>query len=510
MTWTSTVEPLVLPGETVPAMLATAAERCGTRPALVDGVTGAVVIHGDLHRRVEAVAAALGVARGDVVALLAPNCPAWMAVALGAMRAGGAATGIAPQAAEPEIERHLADTGARVLVAAPDLLPTARRAAAAAGVRRVVSLDAVLARTDGAPMPPSDAVAAGAPAYLASSSGTTGLPKPVVLTHRNLVRALGQMRATIRPTETEVSLALAPLTHIMGLAVATLLPLTAGGSVVTLPRFDLATMLEAVEHHRATLLVVPPPVMRALAHHPAVDDHDLSSLELVICGGAPLSAELQSAVAQRLPWAVVGQGYGMTETTAVGTLPDRATGSVPGSIGRVAPGAQLRIVDPVRGAECGAGEVGELWMRGPQVMAGYLRRPEATAAMIDAEGWLRSGDLGLVDEDGDVFLVDRLKELIKVSAHQVSPTELEAVLAGHPAVADAAVVARAHALHGEVPVAVVVAREEVDGDELMAWVAERVSPYKRLRAVRFTDAIPRTPAGKVLRRVLVEQDRQPA
>jgi len=168
------------------------------------------------------------------------------------------------------------------------------------------------------------------------------------------------------------------------------------------------------------------------------------------------------------------------------------------------------VVDPGSGRDLGPGQPGELLARGPQVMAGYLRRPEATAAMVDPDGWLRTGDLGLVDADGNVVVADRLKELIKVSGHQVAPAELEALLATHPAVADAAVLRRDDPATGEVPVAVVVPRPGADPDpeELLAWVAERVAPHKRLRAVRFAEAIARTPSGKLLRRALQDQDRQ--
>ena len=174
------------------------------------------------------------------------------------------------------------------------------------------------------------------------------------------------------------------------------------------------------------------------------------------------------------------------------------------------PNTELRVVDPGTGRDLGAGQPGELLARGPQVMAGYLHRPEDTAAMIDPDDWLHTGDLGLVDGDGNVVIVDRLKELIKVSGHQVAPAELEALLAGHPAVADAAVLGRPDPHHGEVPVAVVVPRPgpAPDPGELLAWVAGRVAPHKRLRAVRFVDAIPRTPSGKLLRRDLRDQDRQ--
>ena len=228
-----------------------------------------------------------------------------------------------------------------------------------------------------------------------------------------------------------------------------------------------------------------------------------------MCGGAPLTADAQRALSARLPGATVGQAWGLTETTVGLSMPDRDAGSVPGTVGRVMPNTELRVVDPGTGRDLPAGRPGELLARGPQVMAGYRHRPEATAAMVDPDGWLRTGDLGLVDGEGNVVIVDRLKELIKVRGHQVAPAELEALLATHPAVADAAVLRRPDPDHGEVPVAVVVPRPGAgpDPDELLAWVAERVAPHKRVRAVRFADAIPRTPSGKLLRRALADQDR---
>jgi acyl-CoA synthetase (AMP-forming)/AMP-acid ligase II len=245
-------------------------------------------------------------------------------------------------------------------------------------------------------------------------------------------------------------------------------------------------------------------MLRALLAHPLAAEADLGSLELVVCGGAALPAATQRALAARLPGATVGQAFGLTETTVGLSMPDRAAGSVPGTVGRVMPNTELRVVDPETGRDLGPGRPGELLVRGPQVMAGYLGRPEATAAMVDQDGWLRTGDLGLVDGDGSVVIVDRLKELIKVSGHQVAPAELEAVLAGHPAVADAAVLGRGDPDHGEVPVAVVVPRPGANPDpgELLAWVAERVAPHKRVRAVRLAEAVPRTPSGKLLRRAL--------
>jgi acyl-CoA synthetase (AMP-forming)/AMP-acid ligase II len=256
-------------------------------------------------------------------------------------------------------------------------------------------------------------------------------------------------------------------------------------------------------------------MLRALVTHPLAADADLGSLELVVCGGAALAAATQRALAARLPGATVGQAWGLTETCVGVSMPDRAAGSVPGTVGRVMPNTELRVVDPATGRDLGPGRQGELLARGPQVMAGYLHRPAATAAMVDPDGWLRTGDLGLVDGDGNVVIVDRLKELIKVSGHQVAPAELEALLATHPAVADAAVLGRADPDHGEVPVAVVVPRPgaEPDPEALAAWVAERVAPHKRVRAVRLADAIPRTPsasccAGRSATRTARPSDRE--
>jgi acyl-CoA synthetase (AMP-forming)/AMP-acid ligase II len=257
-----------------------------------------------------------------------------------------------------------------------------------------------------------------------------------------------------------------------------------------------------------TLLTGAPPLLRALAEHPPA--RDLSSLELVLAGGAPLPPAVQDGVERRLPHAVVGQGWGMTETTVGAAVPDRRRGSLAGSVGRALPNTSLRVVDPVSGRDLGPGEDGELCVSGPQLMAGYRNRPDATAAMIDADGWLHTGDLGHIDAGGNVFVVDRLKELIKVSGYQVAPAELEALLVTHPAVADAAVIGRPDDRRGEVPVAIVVPRGELDADALLDWVAARVAPYKRLREVRVAEALPRSPAGKLLRRALIDQDRAPA
>jgi acyl-CoA synthetase (AMP-forming)/AMP-acid ligase II len=534
--WTSPYAPVEVGGTTLHQLVLEAAARSGDRPALVDGASGAAVGYRLLAERVRGVAAGLaarGFRPGDVLALWAPNLPQWAGVALGAMAAGGTVTGAHPGGTERELTAQLADAGASVLVTVPALLPLARAAAAAAGVRELVALGeaetggatpilGLLATADGTlpdprssggrglrpPDPRLDPAAA--VGLLPYSSGTTGLPKGVRLTHANLVTSVRQVSRGLRVTDRDTVAAVAPFAHIMGFLVTLAVPLCAGATVVTVPRFDPARLLELVERHRVTVLIGAPPMLRTLVTHPLAADADLSSLELVVCGGAALPAATQRALAARLPGATVGQAWGLTETTVGVSMPDRATGSVPGTVGRVIPNTELRVVDPGTGRDLGPGRPGELLARGPQVMAGYLHRPEATAAMVDPDGWLHTGDLGLVDGDGNVVIVDRLKELIKVSGHQVAPAELEGLLVTHPAVADAAVLGRADPDHGEVPVAVVVPRPGAgpDPEALAAWVAERVAPHKRLRAVRLADAIPRTPSGKLLRRALRDQDRQ--
>jgi len=345
------------------------------------------------------------------------------------------------------------------------------------------------------------------PLWVLYSSGTTGLPKGVELTHVNLTTNVRQGLSALDFREDDVVLAVAPFFHAMGFNLVLPCGLAAGATVVTLARFELETFLRSIQDQRVTFTIVVPPVALALAAHPLVDSYDLSSLRVLGVGAAPLGADVEQRCAERLG-TVTTQGYGMTEAAALiagGPL------SAPrrGSVGRLVPNTEARIVDPETGADLAAGRQGELWVRGPQVMRGYRDHPDATAATVDAEGWLHTGDLCYLDEDGYLYVVDRLKELIKYKGYQVAPAELEHLLLTHPAVADAAVVPRPDPEAGEIPVAHVTLRAEATAEELLGYVAARVAPYKRLRAVRIVDSVPRSPSGKLLRRMLVEAERAP-
>jgi 4-coumarate--CoA ligase len=280
------------------------------------------------------------------------------------------------------------------------------------------------------------------------------------------------------------------------------LGLRIGATLVTMPRFDLAAFLDAIQRYRVTIAFVVPPIVLALAKHPSVGNFDLSSLRLLMSGAAPLGADVAAEAQARIKVPVI-QGYGMTELSPVSHL--SVAGATPaGSVGQLAPNTEARLVDPETGRDAPAGANGELWVRGPMVMQGYLNNPAATAATIDADGWLHTGDVARIDAGGNFYIVDRLKELIKYKGFQVAPAELEALLLTHPEVADAAVIGMPDAAAGELPKAFVVRRAgaTVTADALRAFVAGHVATFKQIHGLDFVDAIPKSPSGKILRRLL--------
>ncbi|MGE5333386.1 MAG: AMP-binding protein, partial [Nitrososphaerota archaeon] len=342
------------------------------------------------------------------------------------------------------------------------------------------------------------------------SSGTTGLAKGVMLTHRNLVANLCQMEPSGLVTAGDVVIGVLPFYHIYGLTVIVAQSLANGATIVSLPRFDFTQFLQTLQDRHVTVGFMAPPIMLALAKQSLVDVYDLSHLRIAMSAAAPLARDVEETVAQRLGCLVV-QGWGLTETSPDVTLsPIDATRIRLGSVGRCVPNCECKVVDVASGEDLGPNEEGEIWARGPQIMKGYLNNPAATNDMLDGEGWLHTGDIGYFDEDGYFFIVDRLKELIKYKGYQVAPAELEGMLLTHPAVADAAVIPSRDEEAGEVPKAFVALKREATAtaDELMAFVAERVAPYKRIRRLEFIDQVPKSPSGKILRRVLVERERE--
>ncbi|WP_324783405.1 4-coumarate--CoA ligase family protein [Streptomyces sp. H51] len=500
------------------AVLGRAAEF-GDAPALIDGTDGTTLTYEQVdrfHRRVAAALAEAGVRKGDVLALHSPNTVAFPIAFYAATRAGASVTTVHPLATAEEFAKQLKDSAARWIVTVSPLLETARRAAGlAGGVEEILVCDSapghrslidMLGST--APEPQVDIDPAEDIAALPYSSGTTGVPKGVMLTHRQIATNLAQLEPYADTGPGDRILAVLPFFHIYGLTALMNAPLRKGATVVVLPRFDLEQFLAAVQNHRITGLYVAPPIVLALAKHPLVAQYDLSSLKYVVSAAAPLDAQLSAACSERLGLPPVGQAYGMTELSpGTHVVPlDAMREAPPGTVGKLIAGTEMRIVslaDPDK--DLGVGEPGEILIRGPQVMKGYLGRPDATAAMIDEDGWLHTGDVGQVDEDGWLFVVDRVKELIKYKGFQVAPAELEALLLTHPGIADAAVIGVYNDEGNEVPRAYVVRQPDAAGlteEEVMMYVAERVAPYKRVREVAFLDAVPRAASGKILRRQL--------
>ena len=490
MIWTSAQEPIVAEDTTLAALIEQAATAHPGRPALVDAATGAGVSYAELSAQVTRASAGLrsaGLGPGDCLALWAPNSPTAAVQLLAALRLGASVTGLDPAATDHEVGRQVGDAGASVVVTVAEL---AQRACAFGC--QVVALGStpstpsptvapdILHREAGEPAANIDAGDPDAIALLPYSSGTTGLPKRVMLTNRQVVTVSRQIGRAVGVHTGDVTLAVAPWFHIMGVTAELLVPLARGATVVTMPRFEPSTFLDHLAGYEITYVVGPPPV-----------------------------AAVHRTLADRAVREPVGQGWGLTETSGALCVPRRPQGTAPGTVGTLLPDTELRVVDVATRRPLGADAAGELEVRGPQTMLGYLHEPDATAAMIDDDGWLRTGDLGYVQRGGDVVVVDRLKELIKVNAHQVAPAEVEAALVAHPSVTDAAVVGLPHDRTGQTPVAHVVTDGRVAPDELAAWIATRLAPYKRPSAIHVVDELPRTRSGKLLRRQL-RADAMPA
>jgi 4-coumarate--CoA ligase len=514
MTFTSPLPSVTVPESPLTPYVLERADQLGGKAAFIEGATGRRVSYAEFAEAVRRQATGWierGLAKGDVVAIMAPNCPEYGVTFHAVALAGGVVTTVNPTYTANEVHHQLVDSGATRLVTVPMFLETATAAIAdpavketyvigeADGYPSVASLAAETPLAEQVPVDLDDVVT------LPYSSGTTGLAKGVMLTHRNLVANIEQVLGTVAIHDDDAFVAVLPFFHIYGMQVLMNTGLRAGATIVTMPRFDLEQFLALHSEHGLTRAFVAPPMVVALAKHPVVDNYDLSALRLILSGAAPLSAELAIECGTRLGCEVV-QGYGMTELSP--TSHATPTGSFkPGSVGVTVPNTEVQIRDPLTQQPLGVDEDGEVCVRGPQVMKGYLNNDAATRNTIDDDGWLHTGDIGHIDADGHLFVVDRLKELIKYKGFQVPPAELEALLLTHPQIADAAVIGLPDDEAGEIPAAYVVLKpgEDASAEHIQGFVAENVASYKQVRKLTFVDAIPKSASGKILRRVLRDQ-----
>jgi len=496
----------------LPELLRRSAERFGDKPALI-GADGTVRTYRELWSNARKVARFLqdhGIEKGDKVGVFSPNHVDYASVFYGSLLTGATVTTLNPLYREREIEHQLDDAEAVALfvfslMAAPveAARPNLPR------LRNVWPIDGLPDLLDGVSEEyrPVEINAREDVAVLPYSSGTTGLPKGVMLTHHNIASNVKQGLATGQITSDAVSLCTLPFFHIYGMTVLMSSGLALGTTGIVMMRFDVEQMMALVGKYGMTNLYLAPPAVLAMANVPDPSRFDTSSLRVVVSGAAPLPVEVAERVRSTYG-CLVAQGYGMTETSpTTNTNPlDRIKIE---SCGPPVADTFEKIVSLETGKELAAGEVGEVAVRGPQVMKGYWKRPQETNDCLSEDGWLLTGDIGWLDEDGYLYILDRKKEMIKYKGYQVAPAELEAVLHEHPAVQDAAVIPKPHLEGGEIPKAFVVLREgfQASPEELMAFVAEKVAPYKKIREVEYMTEIPKTLSGKILRRDLIEQER---
>ncbi|KAF5455684.1 hypothetical protein F2P56_025234 [Juglans regia] len=492
--------------------------------AFVDASTGRHLTFPDLWLAVDSVATCLsemGVKKGQVIFLLSPNSIFFPVVCLAVMSLGAVITTTNPLNTNREIAKQITDSkpvlafttrelvpklagsNLRIVLLDEQSIPTVQNA------RIVGSLEEMLKKHPSGTRV-RERVNQDDTATLLYSSGTTGASKGVVGSHKSLIAMVQIVLSRFNLDEGDQRMiCTVPMFHIYGLAVFALALLASGTTVVILSKYEMHDMLSAIEKYRVTYLPLVPPILVALVN--SADQirtkYNLSSLQSVLSGGAPLSKEVIEGFVERYPTVTIRQGYGLTESSGVGASTDSLEESRRyGTAGLLSSGMEAKIVSPETGEALPVNRPGELWLRGPTIMTGYFNNAEATASTLDSEGWLKTGDICYIDDDGFIFVVDRLKELIKYKGYQVPPAELEALLLAHPEISDAAVIPFPDKEAGQCPMAYVVrkAGSNLSDRAVMDFVTGQVAPYKRIRRVAFIDSIPKNPSGKILRKDLIQ------
>ncbi|XP_066275421.1 uncharacterized protein [Branchiostoma lanceolatum] len=492
----------------------------GNDVAIINGVTGESYTYRqlqDLIRRFGSALMRMGYKQHDVLAVFSPNVPEYAIAFFGAASVGGVVTTANPLYTADELAFQLQHSNAQYVITVAEVAETVTAAKRnCPNVKEIFVIGgdvpgcrsfSELLKDDGSAFPENVSVDVKEDvAVLPYSSGTTGLPKGVVLTNNNIVANLRQiiLEGMLEfDRQEDCLIAQLPFFHIYGMVAVLSSSLRQGVKIVTIPRFEPELYLRIIQDYKVNRVMMVPPIALFLSKHPMVDQYDLSHVKDLMCAAAPMGMNLTMALKDKLKPHSLRQGYGLTETSPVThlCLEDEF---VPGSIGVIIPNTEIKVIHTETGEALGEGEDGEIWVRGPQVMKGYLNNPEATAGCIDGDGWFHTGDIGHYDDKGYFFIVDRLKELIKYKGLQVAPADLEAVLLGHPGVQDVAVIGVPDERAGEVPKAFVVKKTDgVTEKEIVDYVAGKVAPFKKLRGgVEFVKEIPKSASGKILRRTL--------